>query len=137
MRSNPRVMQDLKLALRTLSKSPAFTIVAILTIAVGIGANTTLYSIFDRLMLNPVSIPEPDRVVALWAVNNERGFVAPAISWPRFDEIRRAATSFAELADSCFDSHTLTGNGEPEQVTALRVTHNYFKTLGILRHRSW
>jgi predicted permease len=131
MRFNPRAMQDLKLALRTLSKSPAFTLVAILTIAIGIGANTTLYSIFDRLMLNPVSIPEPERVVALWAVNNERGFVAPAISWPRFDEIRRASTSFAELADSCFDSHTLTGNGEPEQVTALRVTHNYFKTLGI------
>lgn len=125
-------MQDLKLALRTLSKSPAFTLVAILTIAIGIGANTTLYSIFDRLMLNPVSIPEPGRVVALWAVNNERGFVAPAVSWPRFDEIRRGSTSFTELADSCFDSHTLTGNGDPEQVTALRVTYNFFETLGIL-----
>lgn len=124
-------MQDLKLAIRTLLKTPAFTLVAILTIAVGIGANTTLYSIFDRLMLHPVSIPDANRVVALWAVNNERGFVAPAISWPRYEEIRHNATSFSDVADSCFDSHTLTGNGEPEQVTALRVTHNFFRTLGI------
>jgi len=124
-------MHDLKLALRTLLKTPGFTIVAVLTIAIGIGANTTLYSIFDRLMLNPVSIPDAGRVVALWAVNNERGFVAPAISWPRYDEIRIASKSFSELADSCFDSHTLTGNGDPEQVAALRVTHNFFRTLGI------
>lgn len=131
MRFNPRAMHDLKLALRTLLKTPAFTIVAVLTIAIGIGANTTLYSIFDRLMLNPVSIPEAGRVVALWAVNNERGFVAPAVSWPRYDEIRIASNSFSELADSCFDSHTLTGNGDPEQAAALRVTHNFFRTLGI------
>ena len=124
-------MQDLKFALRTLSKTPAFTLVAILTIAVGIGANTTLYSIFDRLMLHPVSIPDANRVVALWAVDSGRNFVAPAISWPRYEEIRRNAKSFSEVADSCFDSHTLTGNGDPEQVNALRVTYNFFRTLGI------
>lgn len=124
-------MHDLTVALRSLLKSKGFTFVAILTIAIGIGANTTLYSIFDRIMLNPVSMPEPDRVVALWAVNTERNFVAPAVSWPRFEEIRREATSFAALADSSFDSHTLTGNGEPEQTTSLRVTANFFSTLGI------
>ena len=124
-------MHDFTVALRTLFKSPAFTLVATLTIAIGIGANTTLYSIFDRLILNPVAIPEPGRVVALWAVNNERNFVAPAISWPRFEEIRREATSFSALADSAFDSHTLTGNGEPEQTSSLRVTANFFATLGL------
>ncbi|MBL9216883.1 MAG: ABC transporter permease [Opitutaceae bacterium] len=124
-------MHSLPFAFRALLKTPGFTAVAVLTIAVAIGANTTLYSIFDRLMLNPVSFPEPERVVALWAVNNERNFVAPAVAWPRFDEIRREARSFASLADSCFDSQTLTGNGEPEQLTGLRVTANYFATLGL------
>src|SRR5690606_34500890 len=83
------------------------------------------------LILNPVTLPESDRLVALWAVNNEQNFVAPAISWPRFAEVRREATSFASLAISSFDSHTLTGNGEPEQLTALRVTANFFATLGL------
>ncbi len=124
-------MQDLKLALRTLVKTPAFSLVAILTIAIGIGANTTLYSIFDRLMFNRLAVPDPGSVIALWAVNNERNFVAPAVSWPRFDEIRREAKSFSALADSNFDSHTLTGNGEPEQLTVLRVTANFFATLGL------
>ena len=124
-------MHDLRLALRTLLKTPGFTLVAVLTIAVGIGANATLYSIFDRLMLNPVSLPAPERLVALWAVNNERNFVAPAVAWPRFDEIRREARSFESLAVSCFDSLTLTGNGEPDQVSGLRVTANFFATLGL------
>ncbi|HWA26454.1 MAG TPA: ABC transporter permease [Lacunisphaera sp.] len=118
-------------ALRSLLKTPGFTIVAVLTIAIGIGANTTLYSIFDRLMLNPVSLPDSGRLYALWAVNNERGFVAPALSWPRYEEIRRQATSYESLANSSFDSHTLTGNGEPEQLTVLRVTASFFPTLGL------
>ena len=125
-------MLHFKTAVRALLKSPGFTTVAILTLAVGIGANTTLFSIFDRLMLNPVSFPEPSRLVAVWAVNNERQFVAPAISWPRFEELRRSTEGvFAALTASSFDSHTLTGNGDPEQVTALRVTADFFTTLGL------
>ncbi|MBI5425201.1 MAG: ABC transporter permease [Opitutae bacterium] len=125
-------MHSLKTAFRSLLKSPGFTAVAVLTIAVGIGANTTLFTLFDRLMLNPVSFPEPSRLVAVWAVNNERQFVAPAISWPRFEELHRSTGSvFESLTTSSFDSHTLTGNGEPEQVTVLRVTADFFSTIGI------
>ncbi|MBX3735116.1 MAG: ABC transporter permease [Candidatus Didemnitutus sp.] len=125
-------MHSLKTAFRSLLKSPGFTAVAVLTIAVGIGANTTLFTLFDRLMLNPVSFPEPSRLVAVWAVNNERQFVAPAISWPRFEELRRATGNvFESLTTTSFDSHTLTGNGEPEQVTVLRVTADFFSTIGI------
>ncbi len=122
----------LRTALRTLLRSPGFSAVAILTLAVGIGANTALFSIFDRLMLNPVRFPAPDRLVAVWAVNNERQFVAPAVSWPRFEELRRATGPvFAALTTSAFDSQTLTGNGEPEQVSALRVTADFFRVLGV------
>jgi putative ABC transport system permease protein len=124
-------MPDLKIAFRSLLKTPGFTLVAILTIATGIGANTALFSVYDRLVLNPVSIPSPSSLVAIWAVNNAAGFVAPAVSWPRFEEIRRQAKSFSSIADSAFDNFTITGEGDPAQLAGLRVTPSFFPTLGI------
>ena len=124
-------MNDFRYALRALLKTPGFTAVAVLTIAIGISANTTLYSVFDRLILNPVNLPQPSNLVALWAVNNEAQFVAPALSWPRYEETVRQAKSFRSIANSCFDSHTLTGRGDPEQTTSLRVTASFLPTLGV------
>ncbi|MBS0664781.1 MAG: ABC transporter permease [Verrucomicrobia bacterium] len=117
--------------LRSLLKTPGFTIVAILTMAVGIGANTALFSVFDRLILRPVTVPQPDRLVALWVNNPSLSFNAPALSWPRFEEVRRHATSFSSVADSAFDNFTLTGRGDPEQLNGLRVTADFFATLGV------
>jgi predicted permease len=122
----------MRYALRSLLKSPGFTLVAVLTIAVGIGANTALFSIFSRLVLNPVTLPQPSSLVAIWTVNQSLNFNAPAVSWPRFELLRDRATSFSSFADSAFDSFTLTGNGEPLQLNALRVTANFFQTLGVL-----
>src|SRR5436190_6133643 len=81
-------MSDLKSALRSLLKSPGFSAVAILTIAVGIGANTALFSIFDRLVLSPVTLPQPSSLVAIYANNPGLGFNAWAVAWPRYEEIR-------------------------------------------------
>ena len=76
-------MPDFKHAVRALGKSPAFSIVAVLTIAVGIAANTALFSVYDRLILNPVTIPHPSSLVAIWTNNPQINLKAPAISWPR------------------------------------------------------
>ena len=124
-------MPDFKIALRSLLKTPGFTLVAILTIATGIGANTALFSVYDRLVLNPTTLPSPSTLVAIWAVNNAAGFVAPAVSWPRFEEIRRQAKSFSSIADSAFDNFTITGEGDPAQLAGLRVTPSFFPTLGL------
>ncbi len=124
-------MPDFKIALRSLLKSPGFTLVAILTIATGIGANTALFSIYDRLVMNPTSLPQPSSLVAIWAVNNAVNFVGPALSWPRFEEIRRHAKSFSSVANSAFDNFTITGNGDPAQLNGLRVTPSFFPTLGV------
>ncbi len=124
-------MTTLKSALRALLKSPGFSLVAVLTIAIGVGANTALFSVYDRLILNPVTIPQPSNLVAIWAVNNTINFVAPAVSWPRYEEIRRSAKSFSQLANSAFDNFTITGNGDPEQLAGLRVTPSFFPTLGV------
>ncbi|MDB6095349.1 MAG: permease [Verrucomicrobia bacterium] len=124
-------MPLLRLAFRSLRKTPGFTVVAILTIAVGIGANTALFSVFNRLVLHPLSLPNPSTLVAIWTNNPALNFNAPAVSWPRFEELRRNNHAFSSVADSAFDSFSITGNGDPEQLTGLRVTANFFTTLGI------
>lgn len=125
-------MSDFSTACRTLWKSPAFSIVAILTIAVGIGANSALFSIYDRLVLNPVTIPQPSSLVAIWANNPKLNFNAPAISWPRYQDLQAQAKSFSSIGVSAFDNFTLTGNGDPEQLNGQRVSATFLPTLGIL-----
>src|SRR6185295_17039723 len=97
-------MTDLKSAVRSLLKSPGFTAVAVLTIAVGIGANTALFSVFDRLVLNPSSLPQPSSLVAIYANNPTLNFNAWAVAWPRYEEIRAQAKSFSSLAIAAFDN---------------------------------
>ena len=128
-------MSDFRAAIRALQKSPGFTIVAVITIAVGIGANTTLFSVYDRLVLNPVTIPNPPTFVAIWTNNPTLNFNAPALSWSRYEDIRDHARSFASLGISAFDNFTLTGNGEPEQLNSQRVSGAFFPTLGIMPAR--
>src|SRR5262245_40276273 len=125
-------MADIKAAIRSLTKSPGFSTVAILTIAVGIAANTALFSVYDRLVLNPVTIPQASSLVAILATNPQLGVRVPAVSWPRYEEVRDQATSFASVGLSAFDNFTLTGNGDPQQLNGLRVTPSFFPTLGIM-----
>src|SRR5262249_31750198 len=99
---------------------------------VGIGANTALFSVYDRLVLNPVTIPNPASLVAIWVNNPQLNFNAPAISWPRYDDIRLHADAFDSVGLSAFDNFTLTGNGDPEQLNGQRVSATFFPTLGIL-----
>jgi len=128
-------MSDVRAAVRALQKSPGFTLVAVLTIAVGIGANATLFSVYDRLVLNPVTLPSPSTLVAIWASNPQINLNAPAISWPRYDEIRRSAQSFSTIGVSAFDNFTHTGNGDPEQLNGQRVSASFLPTLGVLPAR--
>jgi predicted permease len=122
-------------AIRSLLKTPGFTLVAIITIAVGIGANTALFSVFDRLVLNPVTIPQPSSLVAIWTNNQALNFNAPAASWPRYELLRSQAKSFSSIAISAFDNFTLTGNGNPEQLNGQRVSASFFPTLGVAPFR--
>jgi predicted permease len=125
-------MSDFIQAVRALRKSAGFSLVAVLTIAVGIAANTALFSVYDRLVLNPVTIPDPSSLLAIWTNNPQLNFNAPAVSWPRYEEVRDQARSFASLGISAFDNFTLTGNGDPEQLNGQRVSASFFPTLGIM-----
>src|SRR5215510_1244794 len=125
-------MANLTNAVRALWKNPGFSIVAVLTIAVGIGANTALFSVYDRLILNPVTVPQPSSLVAIWVSNPSLNFNAPALSWPRYEAIRDHAHAFSAIGISAFDNFTLTGNGDPEQLNGQRVSATFLPTLGIL-----
>lgn len=125
-------MHHFRLALRQLLKSPGFTAIAVLTIAVGIGANTALFSIFNRLVLAPLDLPQPDQVVRLWANNPDRNLLAPVISVPKYEMFVQQQTVFASLSASVFNGHILQRDGaDPESLASLNVTQSWIPTLGL------
>ena len=126
------MIRDLRIAVRSLLKAPGFTLVAVLTIALGLGATTALFSVFSQLVLHPTTLPDADSLVALYAVNQRIGFSAPALSWGRYEAVRDGTQSFAAIANTAFDNFTLTGNGDPVQLNGLRVTSSFLRTLGVV-----
>ncbi len=122
----------MKHALGLLAKSPGFTAVAVLTLALGIGANTALFSIFQRLVLPPLDLPEPDRLVRVWASNPDRNLLAPVVSTPQYELLAAEQQSFSGFAASLINGFILARErAEPEQLPALQVTVNWLPTLGL------
>ncbi|PTX91335.1 ABC transporter permease [Opitutus sp. ER46] len=125
------MLSDLRFALRLLAKQPGFTLLAVLTMAVAIGANTALFSVLNSVVLRPIDYPAPDQLVRLWVVNKPRNIEFPAISWPRYAQFRDHATMFSGLAITAGNSVTLTERGEAEQVPSLQASANFLSTLGL------
>src|SRR5882724_10542241 len=93
-------MNDLKFAFRQLFNNPGFTAVAVLTLALGIGANTAVFSIINGVLLRPLPYPEPDRLVTLWECSPERGIDQDRVSGPNYLDWREQNTVFTDLAAS-------------------------------------
>jgi len=126
-------MNDLKFALRQLRKSPGFTLIAVVTLALGIGANSALFSAFNTFVLHPLTLPQADRLLRLWVSNPAMNYNIPYVSWPRYEFIRDRQKSFSNISAAGFASYALTRNGaDPEQLNALQVTTSFFPTLGIM-----
>jgi len=123
------LIQDLKFGLRMLAKNPGFTAVAVLTLALGIGANTALFSVVNGVLLNPLRYTEPDRLVAVFS--RDANFATSSISYPNFLDWVRDNRSFSALAAYVDDDFSLTGLGEPERVPAERISANFFPLLGV------
>ena len=133
-------MHDLKYAVRALLKTRGFTTVAILTMAIAIGACTSLFSVLQTVVLKPLPYPEPDSLVSIWGVNRERNFEAPVISWSKYEAFRERRDVFSAMSMSAGVGFTLVeGTGEPEQVFGLHVSENFLPVLGIspIRGRSF
>lgn len=121
--------QDLRYAVRVLAKSPAFAIIAVLTLALGIGANTALFSVVNGVLLNPLPYPEPERLTSLYS--HTKQFQYSSISYPNFLDWQRDNRSFSALAAWRGDDFNLTGMGEPERLRAEMVSADFFSILGV------
>src|SRR5213083_1965737 len=124
-------MNDLRFALRQLRKSPGFTCVAVLTLALGIGLNTAIFSLINDLFLRGLPFKDPSRVVHLYGGDKSRDLADIGVSAPRFMHYREGQTLFDGLAGESFFAFTLTGLGDPVQVFGGRLTSNYFDVLGV------
>src|SRR5438270_3467742 len=120
--------QDLRYALRQLRKSPAFTAVAVITLALGIGATTTIYSIVDSLLVRPLPYPNSSRIVQVWHTFPPRGMMEIPSSEPEFLEYRQSQ-SFAHFAGFSSGAVTLTGSGDPLRVAAVWGTSDLFQVM--------
>ena len=121
--------QDIRYGARMLLKHKSVTAIAIVTLALGIGANTAIFSVVSAVMLRPLPYKNPDRLVALWESSPERGprRVTPA----NFFDWKKQNTTFADMAPFGFSTMTLTGDGEPEQMLGTRAGAGYFGVVGV------
>jgi hypothetical protein len=124
------ILQDFRYALRTLTRSPALTLVIVASLAIGIGANSAIFSVVNALLLKPLPYPEPDRLAVLWL--RSPGINIPQ-DWPspgQFIDLRTENQSFAEMSISQGGGGTLLGRDQPERVEVLRTSSSLFHLLG-------
>jgi predicted permease len=124
-------MNDLRFALRQLRKSPGFSALAIITLAIGIGLNTSIFSLINDLFLRGLPFKEPSRVVRFYGGDKSRDLEDIAVSATRYELFREGQTVFDGLAAENFFLFTLTGLGDAVQVFGGRLTSNYFDVLGV------
>lgn len=127
------LLRDVRYAIRSLSKRPAFTAIALVALALGIGANTAIFTLVNAVLLRPLPFAEPDRLVWVWG-NIKGGGSRASVSPLDFLDYRQQNTTFEEFAASLSVPLplNLTGNGEPERLQGAAVTGNYFKALGVM-----
>lgn len=122
---------DIRHAIRGFRKQPGFTFIAILTLALGIGAGTALFSLVNTLLLQPLPVAQPERLAMLWErdMSGRRKVGTPAPA--NFADWRARNHTFQDIAAAGWLTFNITGRGEPERLTGLRVTANYFSVLGV------
>ncbi len=125
-------MPDLACAIRQLLKAPLVSGAAILSLALALGANTAIFSVFDRLVLRPHGYADPGSLVRLWTNNTQTNFVGPAVSLPKYEHFRATHDVFSHFGASLFTGFAFTQDGrEPEQIAGMRVGRDHFPALGI------
>ena len=125
------LLQDLRYALRTLRKSPGFAAIAVLTLTLGIGANTAMFSVVNTSLLRPLPFPHSSQLVDVWGHSSIFDFPNLGLSLPDIDDIRAQNTAFSSIAPYHFCGMTLTGRGAPRQLRCGQVSSEFFPLLGI------
>jgi putative ABC transport system permease protein len=125
------VLQDLRYGARVLLKKPGFTITAVLTLALGIGANTAIFSLVNAVLLKPLPFFEPDRLVMIWEDQTKDGFPRADIAPADYVDWKTQVDAFEDCSAMTWQGFSLHGDGEPEKVSAFAVTSNLFPMLGV------
>jgi putative ABC transport system permease protein len=123
--------QDVRFGLRMMAKKPGFTFVGVLALALGIGANTAIFSVVKAVLLSPLPYTNPERLVWIWETNPGADIKVEDASMPNFNDWRTQSQSFEEMAAFTKWAATLTSDGEPERVPGSIVTSRFFSVLGV------
>ena len=123
--------RDFRHALRMLQRSPGFTAVAVLTLALGIGANTAIFSVINSVLLHPLPYHDPDNLVMVWENNSQHPNPHNTVSPPNFLDWQSRNTVFSSMAFIFDGRDNLTGNGDPQEVVVQAVSINFFSLLGV------
>lgn len=125
------LLQDVRFGLRMLLKSPSISIVATIALALGIGANTAIFSVVNAVLLRPLPFPDPDSLVAVFETDTQRGLVRGSHSYPNFFDLRAQNTVFEHLATYRSGDYIMTGRGEPARLQGAVVTADLFPLLKV------
>src|SRR4029453_15207654 len=124
-------MNDLKFALRQLGKSPAFTAIAVLTLALGIGANSAIFSVINAVLLHPLPFPKPNQLVAVWSKVANDNLEKQTESIPNYVDLRDQSQTLAALAAFTRSGAGLNGTEEARQLHGVAITSDIFTVLGV------
>jgi putative ABC transport system permease protein len=125
------IIKDIRYGIRGLLKRPGFTVIALITLALGIGANTAIFSVVNAVLLRPLPFQDPEQLVIVWEDATFAGFPRNTPAPANYVDWKNQNQSFSDMAASHETSFNLTGDGEPERVSAYSVTANFFPLLGV------
>jgi hypothetical protein len=126
-----RTWQDIRYGVRSLSHSPGFTLVALITMTLGVGVNTAMFSVVNAVLLRPLPYADPDQLAMIWAADPARNIHDSATSFPTFTDWRTRSQHFADMAFWRAHSGNLTDAGEPERVMGAMASASLFPLLGV------
>ena len=125
------LLQDLRYGVRTLAKTPGFTAIAVLTLALGIGANTAIFSVVNTVLLRPLPYQNPGQLVNIFATAKMFNFPNLGLSAPDIEDIRKQNTVFSQMTTYGYTNQVLTGQGAPQEIAGLRASAEYLPMLGV------
>src|SRR5262245_11851195 len=123
--------QDLRYGARMLLKNPGFTLIAVITIGLGIGANTAIFSVVNGVLLSSLPYPHPEQLAMVWCNNKRQGIPDDITSYPNFVDWRDQNKTFQGMSGMMDANYHLTGTGEPEEIHAAIVSINFFQVISV------
>ena len=124
------ILQDVRYALRMMRKNQGLTFVVVLSLAIGIGANSAVFSVVDALLLRPLPYPQPDRLANIWLHSPGIGIYRDWPSPGEYQDLQQENHSFDEMAIANLDKMTLTGHGQPQRIDIMKASSSLFHLLG-------